>query len=103
MSENVTSGATMPVIDLGSCRDDAEARHRVGRAIDATFQHSGFMVIVGHGVPSDLIASMYSTTAEFFLQPEEEKLKYLSPVGGSTRRGATFEAIKDPLKEPAAE
>lgn len=88
MGENLSfDTATVPVIDLSGCRDDAEARRRVGRAIDAAFRHSGFMVIVGHGVPSDLIASMYATTAEFFLQPEEEKLRYLSPIGGSTRRG----------------
>jgi isopenicillin N synthase-like dioxygenase len=86
MGENESSSG-IPIIDLSGSRSDFVARQRIGRAIDAAFQDSGFMVIVGHGVAPDLIASMYSTTAEFFLQPDEEKLKYQSPVGSSTRRG----------------
>jgi isopenicillin N synthase-like dioxygenase len=77
----------IPIIDLGGCRFDAAARRQAGRAIDDAFPDSGFMVIVGHGVAPDLIASMYSATAAFFLQPDEEKLRYQSPVGSSTRRG----------------
>jgi isopenicillin N synthase-like dioxygenase len=88
MGENAGSGSSVvPTVDLSGCRDDVAIRRRVGRAIDDAFRNSGFMVIVGHGVPPGLIGSMYSITAQFFLQPEEEKLKYLSPVGGSTRRG----------------
>lgn len=77
----------VPIVDLSGCVDDVAARQRFGRTIDAVFRQSGFMVIVGHGVSPDLISRMYATTAEFFLQPDDEKLKYLSPVGTATRRG----------------
>lgn len=88
MRSNLSAHPTsVPVVDLSRCADNFATRQRVGRTIDSAFQNSGFMVIVGHGVPPDLTASMYSTTAEFFLQPDEEKLRYLSPVGSSTRRG----------------
>ena len=80
------SGAGVPIIDLRGCFDSLATRERVGQAIDSAFRESGFMVIVGHGVSRDLVSSMYATTAQFFLQPEDEKLKYLSPPGGSTRR-----------------
>ncbi len=84
--ENQAAGG-VPVVDLSGCADDLAARQRLGRAIDTAFQQSGFMVIVGHGVSPDLVSRMYATTAEFFLQPDEEKLKYRSPVGAATRRG----------------
>jgi isopenicillin N synthase-like dioxygenase len=88
MSVNsMLGGSGVPIIDLDGCRSDAATRRRIGRAIDTAFRDSGFMVIVGHGVTPDLIASMHSTTAAFFLQPDEEKLRYRSPLGSSTRRG----------------
>ena len=77
----------VPIIDLSGCREDPARRAELGSSIDAAFRESGFMVIVGHGVSPELVSDMYSTTAEFFLLPEEEKLRYLSPVGASTRRG----------------
>src|SRR3954462_4904103 len=77
----------VPTIDLTGCRDVVDRRAAVGRAIDEAFRTSGFMMITGHGVAPELIGDMYATTAEFFLQSDDAKLKYLSPVGQSTRRG----------------
>lgn len=77
----------VPVVDLTGCRGDRARRAEVGQLIDTAFRESGFMVIVGHGVPAELVESMYRKTAEFFVQPDEEKLRYLSPVGAATRRG----------------
>jgi isopenicillin N synthase-like dioxygenase len=84
----MTNGQSLvPTVDLAGCRDDAGRRVAIGRAIDEAFRTGGFMMITGHGVPPELIEDMYATTADFFLQPDEEKLRYLSPVGQSTRRG----------------
>ena len=88
MDETQTDApAGIPLIDLGGCQDDLSVRHGVGRAIDDAFRTTGFMVITGHDVPVELVEAMYATTANFFLQPDAEKLKYLSPPGTSTRRG----------------
>lgn len=98
-----SSGMGVPVIDLSGCREDFARRRLVGRSIDTAFRESGFMVIVGHGVSPELVSRMYATTAEFFLQSEDEKLKYLSPLGGSTRRGfsrANYSAASRGEKTP---
>lgn len=78
---------TVPIVDLSGCATDVDRRREVAATIDQTFRETGFMVIVGHGVDCELTSRMYAVTAEFFLQADAEKLRYLSPVGSSTRRG----------------
>src|SRR3954462_13311758 len=77
----------VPTIDLTGCRDVVDRRAAVGRAIDEAFRTSGFMMITGHGVAPELIGGMYATTAGFFLQSEDAKLKCVSRVGQPARRG----------------
>jgi len=61
----------VPVIDL----DASGAPERV----DAACRAVGFMSVVGHGVPRDVIETMVQATDEFFALPLEEKLRYRSP------------------------
>jgi isopenicillin N synthase-like dioxygenase len=61
----------VPVVDLTA--SDAPGR------LDAACRSSGFMSIVGHGVPRPVIDSMLAATDEFFALPLEEKLPLRSP------------------------
>lgn len=58
---------------------DDVARRRVARAFGDAFETTGFAVIVGHGVPETLATGLYDAVTEFFLEPYEEKLRYVPP------------------------
>ncbi|POX41482.1 oxidoreductase [Streptomyces sp. Ru73] len=64
----------VPVIDIGPARGGTAAdRQAVAEAIGRVCETSGFLVIVGHGVPEESIASVYDATRRFFALPQEAK------------------------------
>lgn len=64
----------VPVIDLSPARDGGAAgRRAVADAIGTVCETSGFLVIVGHGVPEQSISDMYEATRAFFALPQAEK------------------------------
>ncbi|MCD9145112.1 isopenicillin N synthase family dioxygenase [Streptomyces albireticuli] len=78
----------VPVIDLSSARGgDALGRRNVAEAIGTVCETSGFLVIVGHGVPEAVIAEMYRATKEFFALPQPEKDALLSDPADPLMRG----------------
>ncbi|MCU1357049.1 MAG: 2OG-Fe(II) oxygenase [Acidimicrobiales bacterium] len=54
--------------------DDREA---VARALDDACQETGFLVLTGHGAPSDAIAEFVAAGDEFFALPVEEKHRWI--------------------------
>jgi isopenicillin N synthase-like dioxygenase len=71
---------SVPTIDLapyleGTPRGKAKVAAEVGRACTDI----GFLSIVGHGVPTNLIEGCYSVSKEFFDLPLAEKTKYDRP------------------------
>ena len=68
----------IPVIDVAPFRSaadpasDAGAR-AVARAMGAAFEHAGFVVIVGHGLPPELGEKLYGLSAQFHDLPDEVK------------------------------
>lgn len=62
----------VPVVDL-SARRSAPGRAALAEAIDKACRTSGFFVIVGHGVPRELIDRMHTVTTAFFTLPDAEK------------------------------
>ncbi|WP_037067464.1 isopenicillin N synthase family dioxygenase [Pseudonocardia acaciae] len=77
----------VPVIDISS-RIDTGKRAELARTIGAACERSGFFVIVGHGVPSDLVDRMYTVTNAFFTLPESEKNAVASRPGTSGFRSS---------------
>lgn len=67
-----TSGGFVPVIDL-SGRTGATGRRSVAGAIGRACETSGFFVIVGHGVPAELVERMHTTTNAFFRLSDTQK------------------------------
>ncbi|MFG1795718.1 isopenicillin N synthase family dioxygenase [Nocardia sp. NPDC049149] len=85
----------VPVIDM-SARDTAAGRASIAAAIGAACARSGFFVIVGHGVPTELTARMCATTRAFFALPDTEKDRVAHRPGVSGFRrmgGATAHSI----------
>jgi isopenicillin N synthase-like dioxygenase len=80
----------VPVIDL-STRNDPAGRTALARAIGRACEDSGFFVIVGHGVPAELVEAMYTVTNAFFKLPDADKDLVLNRPGvsGFRRFGGT--------------
>ena len=73
-----------PRIDLISWFDgDAADRQHVAESLDSAFQHSGFVLVTGHGVPGDAARTTRRLAREFFALPAEVKSRYaVSPLAG---------------------
>jgi len=56
----------LPVIDLTDLRHgDAEAVSRVAQELGDAARNSGFFYISGHGIPQDLIDSVFAVSKQF--------------------------------------
>jgi len=77
---------TVPIIDIAPYRAGAAASKRaVAREINEACRDIGFLLISGHGVPSDLIASVDEVSRAFFDLPLEEKMRVVRPAPDVTR------------------
>ncbi|GGV00473.1 isopenicillin N synthase family dioxygenase [Streptomyces spectabilis] len=100
LAVTVTDGF-VPVIDLSS-RDSARGRAAIAEAIGGALRSSGFFIIVGHGVPQQLIDRMFTVTNSFFKLPEDEKDLVASRPGvsGYRRAGGTLARSLDQKTPP---
>ena len=71
----MTSSSTgLPIIDVSALESSEPAeRSAVAAEIRAACLDKGFLYVVGHGVPDDLIADMWRVTKAFFALPLEDK------------------------------
>ena len=85
----------VPVIDLQPFLSGGdEDKRRVARAVDDACRAIGFLVVVGHGVPDDLVQRAHAATRKFFDLSLETKEKYTPPPGGfQGYRGVGTEAL----------
>ena len=64
----------IPVIDIASLlHGDAPARAAVAKKIGEACRNIGFFYITNHGVPAELVASVYAEAKRFFEQPAAAK------------------------------
>jgi len=79
----------IPIVDLsrfteGTASQKADFVQQLGRA----FQEVGFVSVMNHGIPDQLIADQYRLVQAFFGLPEEKKRQYEIP-GLAGQRGYT--------------
>ena len=76
----------IPTIDLSPLRNGGErGKREVARAIDAACTEIGFFMVVGHGVPRELIETTRRRAVEFFALPADEKMKVARPPAKISR------------------
>ncbi|NKZ14133.1 isopenicillin N synthase family oxygenase [Mycolicibacterium septicum DSM 44393] len=64
----------VPLIDISSARNgDPRQRQAVADAIGRCCENSGFLLLVGHGVPDDVIEDVNRALREFFSLPQAVK------------------------------
>jgi isopenicillin N synthase-like dioxygenase len=77
------TGTGVPLIDLTPWFEgDDAARAALAAQVDAALQRVGFLVVTGHGVSPELVASVRASGREFFALPDAKKQQYSSTVGG---------------------
>ena len=75
----------IPVIDLSPLAGSARERREVARRIDDACTDIGFFMVVGHGVPQDLITKTRDSAIAFFASPQAEKMKVQRPPAKLSR------------------
>jgi isopenicillin N synthase-like dioxygenase len=72
MSKNI------PVIDISNfgTRKNEIREQLMAAAVDV-----GFFVVVGHGIPQELVDEQFSIANNFFQLPDDVKAKYAMPKG----------------------
>lgn len=82
-----TDDELVPTVDLAPlASDDPSERARVASAVAAACETSGFLQVVGHGIPESTIAAMRAASDEFFALPLERKL-LVRPAHPGINRG----------------
>ncbi len=82
----MAAGNAIPTIDLTPLRTGGDAgRCEVARQIDEACRDTGFFLVAGHGVPTELIAKTRQRAIDFFALPDEEKLKVKRPPAKISR------------------
>ncbi|MBU6341176.1 MAG: isopenicillin N synthase family oxygenase [Bacteroidetes bacterium] len=79
----------IPTVDLsqfvqGNAAQQAEFVQALGKA----FHEVGFVAVVNHGIPKELVEGFFNSAEAFFALPEDVKLKYEVP-GMAGQRGYT--------------
>jgi isopenicillin N synthase-like dioxygenase len=70
----------IPTIDLSPLSGGNESERReVARQIDAACTDIGFFMVVGHGVPQQLITETRQRAIDFFALPDAEKMQVQRP------------------------
>jgi isopenicillin N synthase-like dioxygenase len=72
-----------PVVDLSAFESTSPgAQREFGRRVDEICRQTGFLAIVGHGIPSETISGAWNAARAFFDLPVEEKLEVKMPYVG---------------------
>lgn len=82
---------TIPVISLNDFTGgDLVTRKKVVEELGKALHETGFVGIVDHGVPAELVDNFYKASREFFALPKEIKEKYEIPELAGQRGYTSF-------------
>lgn len=77
---------TVPVIDIAPfLAGTPEGKRQVAEQIGRACEDIGFLTIVGHGIPQELLKATYCVSKEFFDLPLAEKMKVARPAPDQVR------------------
>jgi isopenicillin N synthase-like dioxygenase len=77
----------VPIIEIGSLRNDSADVARIGAALDRACCEFGFFYVTGHGIDPALSSRMIALGRKFFALPLEQKLEIAMAHGGRAWRG----------------
>jgi isopenicillin N synthase-like dioxygenase len=79
----------IPTVDLSKFVDGTPAEKKeFVKALGVAFHEVGFVAVVNHGIPKELVDGFYASSNQFFQLPEKKKRKY-EVAGLAGQRGYT--------------
>lgn len=82
-----------PIVDISSFSySSQDSKRALARRVDAVCRETGFLAIVGHGVPAPVISSAWKASRDFFDLPMDKKLSVKMPYEGYPYGYAPFQA-----------
>lgn len=85
------SKRNIPVLDLSKFVHGSQAeKDQFVSDIGAAFHNVGFVGIINHGIPTEVVDSFYSESKNFFSLPVENKRKYENPELAGQRGYISF-------------
>jgi len=82
----MSSSGTIAVVDFEPFTNGSD-KQRVGEAVVKSFEDTGFVYLVNHGLDKDKVDRMFQWSKEFFAQPTEVKQLAPHPPSGTHHRG----------------
>ena len=80
-------GSNLPIIDLASYLDSSMDRKETAHAMREACKNVGFFYVKNHGVPEELVKSIFSNSYKFFSLPLEEKKEIRLELSERAMRG----------------
>ena len=89
---------SIPTVDMGDWADPSRRAEFV-RVLGGALEGIGFVTVVGHGVPVELLERAYAEARGVFALPDDVKKRYETPGNGRQRGYTSFgvEHAKDTL------
>ena len=91
-----SSSSQVPVVDFANWREsNLEDRRRIASEITAACRKLGFVYIVNHAIPPELLEEALSWSKKFFDLPQEEKEKAPQSDNPTILRGYSSQITHD--------
>ncbi|TGJ84016.1 hypothetical protein E0Z10_g4743 [Xylaria hypoxylon] len=91
----MTTSTAIPVVDLSSWTDgSATDRKRIASELTDACRRVGFVYVVNHGVPADLLEEAFAWSRRLFDLPLEKKMLAPHPSGSSVHRGYSWPGLE---------
>ncbi|KAI0912320.1 hypothetical protein F4823DRAFT_622937 [Ustulina deusta] len=93
----MTTSTSIPVVDLGLWTDgSATDRERIASKLTDACRRVGFVYVVNHGVPADLLEEAFAWSRRLFDLPLEKKMLAPHPpdTGPSVHRGYSWPGLE---------
>ncbi|KAI1798928.1 Clavaminate synthase-like protein [Daldinia bambusicola] len=86
---------TIPVIDFSAwSRGLIEDKKRIGREVTDACRRVGFVYIINHGMPSDILEEAFGLSKRLFDLSPEEKMLAPHPPGPTVHRGYSWPGLE---------
>ncbi|CAJ2502549.1 Uu.00g099430.m01.CDS01 [Anthostomella pinea] len=90
-----TNEGTIPVVDLESwLQGSLEDRRRLATDLTGACRRVGFVYVVNHGVPDDLLEEAFGWSKKLFDLPHEMKMLAPHPSGPNVHRGYSWPGLE---------
>lgn len=85
----------IPIIDFSHwAAGSADERKHIARALTTACRDVGFVYVVGHGVPTDVVDAAFAWSRRLFALPEATKRRAPHPPGPDVHRGYSWPGLE---------